>query len=340
MIRRMLWSMLCALVLAVVPGKVLGAGLCCQVSSGSQESRLGHATEELGQPSLQLAYSFTFMDRIREGTTRRSLREVKDEGRYTSLPTEMGMTKYTLTVGYDFNRHITAMVSIPWIRNTMDMEMLMGMGPMKTWRDHIMDPVDGLGDITVMGLYHVYPRGGDDPSDILSFGVGLKTPTGSSTVKGPSGRFIHAHMQPGTGSWDPMLSVMYTKTAGRLQLQTDLTYQFATRNSHGYEFGDSFTAHVAGKFAAIDVCNVTAGFTYLHVGTASDRDGEYTKLSSLMDDPKNTGGDSIWFSPGVQLIPLKNGTIDAKLQVPVWERVNGIQLVSSYRVLLGISYRF
>jgi hypothetical protein len=54
----------------------------------------------------------------------------------------------------------------------------------------------------------------------------------------------------------------------------------------------------------------------------------------------NTGGNSLWFSPGIQVLPVKNGMIDLKVQVPVWERVNGTQLVSSYRVLAGISYGF
>lgn len=320
------------------------AGLCCQVSSGTQESLLENASQRPGNPTLQISYSFTDMDEFREGATRKSFGEVKEKSGYTSLPTRMGMTKYTLTAAYDFNRHITALVSVPWIRNTMGMKMLMkmkmGMMTKTVWMDHEMAPVDGLGDITVMGLYHYYPRGVDNPSDIISFGAGVKTPTGSSTEENSNGNFIHAHMQPGTGSWDPIVSLVYTKTLNRGLLQADMTYQFTTRNSHGYEFGDSFTANILGKFAALDFLNVTAGLTYLHVGRASDRDGDYTNLKSLMDDPDNTGGDSLWFSPGIQLVPLKNGSIDVKLQLPIWERVNGVQLVSDYRVLLGISFGF
>lgn len=59
-----------------------------------------------------------------------------------------------------------------------------------------------------------------------------------------------------------------------------------------------------------------------------------------MDDPSNTGGDSIWFSPELQILPLRNSLIDLKVRFPVREKVNGIQLVSSYRILLGIFYSF
>lgn len=327
-----------------IAGRSDAAGLCCQVSSGAQEGLLESSSQRPGNPTLQISYSFTEMDEFRHGAARKSMSEVKEKSGYPVLPTDMGMTKYTLTASYDFNRHVTALVSVPWIRNTMDMtmqmKMKMGMMTKTVWMGHEMAPVDGLGDITVMGLYHFYPRGADNPSDIITVGAGVKTPTGSSTEKNSNGNFIHAHMQPGTGSWDPIVSLLYTRTLSRGLFQADMTYQFTTRNSHGYEFGDSFTANALGTFAALDFLNVTGALTYLHVGRASDRDGEYTNPRSLMDDPENTGGDSIWFSPGVQLVPIRNFSIDAKVQVPLWERVNGWQLVSDYRVLLGISYGF
>jgi hypothetical protein len=147
-------------------------------------------------------------------------------------------------------------------------------------------------------------------------------------------------MQPGTGSWDPLISLVYTKMLDPFLLQGDVTYQITTRNSDGYEFGDSFTANVSGKYSVTSFFNITSGFTYLHLNRSLDRDGKYTDLMSLMDDPANTGGDSIWFSPGIQVLPIKNSMINFKFQFPLWERVNGIQLVSSYRILLGLTYSF
>jgi len=149
-------------------------------------------------------------------------------------------------------------------------------------------------------------------------------------------------MQPGTGSWDPLFSVMYTKDLSPFLLQADLTYQLTTRNRDGYEFGDSFTANIAGRYALTSAFNLTGAVTYLHVNRSKDRDGKYTDLTSLMDDPDNTGGDSIWLSPGIKVRPFKSipAAIDLKAQFPVWERVNGIQLVSSYRILAGITFNF
>jgi hypothetical protein len=44
--------------------------------------------------------------------------------------------------------------------------------------------------------------------------------------------------------------------------------------------------------------------------------------------------------PGIQVLPIQNGMIDTKYQVPIREKVNCIQLVTSYCLPLGISYNF
>jgi len=80
------------------------------------------------------------------------------------------------------------------------------------------------------------------------------------------------------------------------------------------------------------------GLTLLNANKAKDNNGKYydpTPNASLIDDPANRGGESLWFSPGIQILPIKNGMIDSKYQVPVWEKVNKVQLVLSYWHLLG-----
>lgn len=327
----------------VIPVSSFAAGLCCQLSSGVQESLSGVAAPASGDFSLQFNYSFTRMDNFREGTEERSLDYIKANyyPTYTSLPVNMDMIKYTLTAGYGFSPKVKAFISVPYIRNTMNMTMRPGM----MWMDMTMEPVSGLGDITAMALYRLYTDREIRPTDVLTLGLGVKAPTGSFTERTSPTKYVHAHMQPGTGSWDPLLSIIYTKMVDQFLFQADATYQSTTRNREGYEFGDSTAVNVTGKYAVIKEFNVAAGLTYLYVGKASDHSTGTTRYApaantSLMDDPANTGGQSLWFSPGIQLFPLQNSMLDVKVQVPVWEKVNGIQLVSSYRVLLGLSYNF
>jgi hypothetical protein len=194
-----------------------------------------------------------------------------------------------------------------------------------------------------MGLYRIYTDRKIRPAKAVTLGFGVKTPTGSSTERTESGRLVHAHMQPGTGSWDPLFSIIGTKMTESFLVQADATYQLTTRNKDGYKFGDSLAVTFTGKYALIREFNLLVGLTWLRVNRASDRSGSYydpVTNSSLMDDPANTGGDSLWGTAGVQVLPFRNGMIDVKIQLPVWERVNGIQLVSSYLVSAGASYNY
>lgn len=332
------------LICFALPVSSNAAALCCQISSGVQESMSGVAAPAAEEVTIQLNYSFTRMDTIKEGSTERSLSYVKTNTMYMSLPVSMDMVKYTLTAGYGFSPKLKAFVSVPHVRNTMDMEMYMdmGMGMGYEWMVHAMEPVSDLGDITVMGLYRLSTDRDVSPTEAVTLGFGIKTASGSATIKKSNGEYVHAHMQPGTGSWDPLVSLMYAKKSVPFLIQADATYQYTTKNRENYEFGDSLALNAGVRYAVIDEFNIAAGLTYLTVGKAEDPDNAYNPDpgASLMDDPANTGGDSLWFSPGIQVMPVANGMLDLKVQVPVWEKVNGIQLVSSYRVLLGISYNF
>ncbi|HEU5249951.1 MAG TPA: hypothetical protein VFW15_08185, partial [Thermoanaerobaculia bacterium] len=58
------------------------------------------------------------------------------------------------------------------------------------------------------------------------------------------------------------------------------------------------------------------------------------------EDPDHTGRTSVYLSPGVRVgLP---GVLAAYwiVQVPVYQRVNGIQLASKYNLLGGVQARF
>jgi len=314
------------------------AGLCCQLSSGVQDSISGVTAPAFEEVSVQFTYSFTRMDKLKQGTTAKSLDAASTSTSYTSLPVSMDMIKYTVTAGYGFSPRFKGFVSMPYLRNTMDMTMSNGVG--LGWMDMTMEPVSAAGDATIMSLYRIYTDRELRPNKALTAGIGVKTATGSSTETTSNGKYVHAHMQPGTGSWDPLVSLLYTQMVNPFLVQADVTHQFSTRNRQGYEFGDSTAVNLGATYAVVREFNLNASLTYLHVGGASDRDGKYTSLANLMDDPANTGGSSLWFSPGFQALPLKNTAIDMKVQFPVWEHANGIQLVARYRLVIGMAYRF
>jgi len=296
--------------------------------------------------SLQFTYQFARMDRYKQGSNTRSLDEARaytkpDGSTYTSLPISMDMVRYTMAAGYEFSPRFKAYASLPYVRNTMDMTSSLGV--MLGWQDMTMAPTSGVGDAVLMGLYRLNGEQEMGRDKAVHVGLGVKAPTGSSTERYADGRLVHFHMQPGTGSWDPLLTVMYTTTEDHLTLQAEAAYQYTTGNAEGYEAGDTASVGLAGRYAATKVLGVSANLTYIHTGTSSDRNGRYynpATNASLMDDPANTGGDSLWFAPGLQVVPLKGLALEAGVRLPLWERENGIQLVARSIWTAGLSYRF
>ena len=106
--------------------------------------------------------------------------------------------------------------------------------------------INGLGDITVLGLYTVYQTKKDTTVFVhtLQAGAGVKAPTGKydSENKGS----VNPSFQVGTGSWDYMLAAEYVIRHKNLGLNTMLNYTYKTENDKYYQFGDQF--NYAGTF--------------------------------------------------------------------------------------------
>jgi hypothetical protein len=90
-----------------------------------------------------------------------------------------------MTAGYGFSSRFKAFISVPYVRNTMIMTSFQGM--MMGWMDMTMEPTSGPGDATVMGLYRLYANRDLRPTDVVTVGFGVKTPTGPSRSRHRAG---------------------------------------------------------------------------------------------------------------------------------------------------------
>lgn len=315
-------------------------GLSCCIA-GSTASGVTLA----GKFGLSVMYEYSYMETIRNGTDEVSPDEAiarNKTGASYSVPTEMKMQKYTLVGFVPINERLSVLTYIPYVINDMDMRMSMTMGMMTTVSDMSMDTVQGLGDITVMGLYTLYTDAPVRPTSRLTAGFGVKTPTGETSEKTSSGRLVHAMMQPGTGSWDPLLLVNYMKAYYPLVLQANFLYQMATEGFNGYEYGDRFSLDLAARYQATNYINIGVDLNALHTEKDEDHDGKYSRpATSMIDNVENTGLDSIFLSPVVQAkIPNTDGSAEFKYQFPIYQDMNGFQQVVDWRVLASLSWAF
>ncbi len=255
------------------------------------------------------------------------------------VPTEMTMQKVSFVGFVPVTERFQVLGSLPYVINDMDMRSRSAMG---MTMDMSMETVSGLGDATVMGLYTLYTDAPVRPTERLTAGLGVKLPTGATSERSPSGSLVHAMMQPGTGSWDPLVMLNYMRAYYPLVLQANLLYQLATVGYNGYEFGDRFTYDLSARYQVSKYLNVGVELNGVHSEEDTDHEGKYSDPeTSMIDNPEFTGLDSVFISPLVQAkIPNSGGSAELKYQIPVYQDVNGYQQVVDWRVLASVSWAF
>lgn len=303
---------------------------------------------------LSLQYEYTFMETLREGKDSINPDTVLDRKasewpmmpmgtKEFSVPVEMTMQRWSILAAYPATERWQFLAIIPYIRNEMDMRHLKrDMMGMNMRMDMKMDPVDGLGDITIMGLYTAYTDAPIRPTERLALGLGIKTPTGNNEERTASGTLVHAMMQPGTGSWDPLFLVNYMRAFYPLVLQANLLYHLSTEGDEGYEFGDQLSLDLIARYQVANYVSLGLELNGLYAGKDKDHDDKYSRVDvSLVDNTANTGIKSIIITPTIQVkIPGTGGSGEIKFQKPIYQDANGIQQVTDWRVLATIVWNF
>ena len=292
---------------------------------------------------LSLVYENSYMKTIKNGTDEVSPEEAitrnKQMGKTYSVPTEMIMLKISLVGVLPVNERLQVMASVPYLINDMDMRRRSAMG---MDMDMSMDTVEGLGDVSIMGLYTLYTDAPVRPGHRLVAGLGVKTPTGSTSEKTSSGSLMHAMMQPGSGSWDPLFMVNYMRGLYPLVFQANLFYQLTTEGYNGYEFGDKIALDLVARYQATNYINIGVDLNAMHAEKDDDHEGKYSKPdTSMVDNPAFTGLDSIFITPVVQAkIPSTGGSVELKYQLPIYQDVNGFQQVVDWRLFATLVWVF
>lgn len=326
---------------------------------------------------LSLQYEYTNMETIRDGSSRIGHNTLLDriaaewpsmpsETKSFSIPTRMIMQKYTLLGIYSVTEKLRFLATVPYVINNMDMRMLVR-GTMNnhqhaapsrrqiglrslanssigndTIMDMKMDTVEGLGDVTLMGLYTLYADKPTSPTKIFTVGLGVKTPTGKNDEETDSGTLIHAAMQPGTGSWDPLFFANYIHLFNSWIFQTNFLYQLTTEGDEGYEFGDKVSLDFVTKYKINSYLIPGIELNGFYAGKDIDHDDRFSRPDeSLLDNTDNTGLFSISVTPALQIkIPKTGVSIDFKFQKPVYQNVRGIQQVTDWRAIAAIVWAF
>jgi hypothetical protein len=187
-----------------------------------------------------------------------------------------------------------------------------------------------LGDVKVVGRYVGF--GGVQN---LGLQFGLKLPTGSYTEAFSGGALagqpLDRGLQPGSGTTDAILGV----------------FQFASL-SQDWDYFVQATAQLPlnsrDDFKPGRSLNLSVGFRYLGLETVVPQfqinARTSTKDAGANASPDDSGGQTIYLSPGFTVAVNDRVKLYGFLQVPLYQNLNGYQLAPKYTLSLGTRMEF
>jgi len=197
----------------------------------------------------------------------------------------------------------------------------------------------GLGDLILLGTYTVYAK------DKFNFAVqgGIELPTGVQK----SSRFDNTTVVVGSGSYDPMVGVLFSKQWNKLTLSGNALYKHTTNGFQDNYYG-SLSVHGVGVSYKIKGENPICATDGLDTKTPSDfgisatvgYSGEWLdklKEDNVVDEDSghylglaNLGGTFLY----------KKWAFPITLSLPIINGMNGLQNDFGYRFRIGIIRAF
>jgi hypothetical protein len=208
--------------------------------------------------------------------------------------------------------------------------------------------VTGFGDASILAKYRVTAGAGPG----LALIGGIKLPTGGTHAHALSGERLETEHQTGTGSWDPILGAAFGAELGWATLGASALYQFAGKGAQETRLGDRLQAGLAlsHRFGPAEhhhdedqgasrhehhehqqaSCD---GFTSATV----QREGRQTIAGAV---EKESGGTTVWLTPGLRYNSASEFSLAAALGVPLWQDVRASHPDNRLRLIVSLGKAF
>ncbi len=282
---------------------------------------------------VRIGYDFEYIkqNQPRIGSAKASVGEIP--GDHDEVYTVNRVHRLNASIG--LTDRLSVDVLLPFVsRSHQHIDNESGSPELETWDLH------GLGDLTVQARYAFFkPETVTRPT--LSAILGGKFLTGAHHETNEDGTEAEPGVQPGTGSYDlilggsslqsfsvPMIGGAY----GVLPVFTSLTYQWNGKGNENYRLGNTLLVNLGTAYPLAQRLSLLA--------QVNARVRERDDAGDTTEQVERTGGEFVYVSPGLEVRLGEAWTATALIQVPVYQRVNVIQLTSDYNVIGSFSYRF
>jgi hypothetical protein len=268
---------------------------------------------------VDLRFEFIDQDKLRHGTGTVGIDQA--EGEHKEVRTLN--RNWIATVDHGFDQHWGVTLTLPMV----------GRSHTHIFDDGVTQEVEKwdfteLGDVQVVGRYTLPSSDADRGTNGILFG--LKLPTGLHSIDNDAGEAAERGLQPGSGTTDTIFGAFHRWTVNDDDLFVQARWQHPLTERAGFQPGERIAIDFGYRHSLSRKLALLAQVNAVHRGRDSGDDAE----------PEESGGDALYLAPGVSYEVSHGSRVFGLLQVPLWQRVNGIQLTADWAVTVGITTRF
>lgn len=200
------------------------------------------------------------------------------------------------------------------------------------------DSASGPGDALLLVKYTLLQNPAGPISREVQLLAGVELPTGKTDAKDAAGSNLPAPQQPGSNSTDVVAGLAGALNIRRASLYGDATYKLA--GTRAYTFGDLFALNAGvnvplglrARFSVTSEVNVEA----------AGRDTSSLPGPGVLPDRtvRDSGYETVYFTPGFQWRPTRRWTLSAAVQLPIHQNYRGTQLAADANWLFSIQGRW
>ncbi|MCF6287375.1 MAG: hypothetical protein L3K26_19670 [Candidatus Hydrogenedentes bacterium] len=145
-------------------------------------------------------------------------------------------------------------------------------------------------------------------------------------------------LQAGSGSYDPIIGAVWTTQTLQWELDADVGYKFNTE-ANNFAFGDVLFYNLSYQRRLWPRSLPEEGVPAFWYGVL-ELNGTYADNNSIAGrEDRNSGGHTMFLSPGVQWVNPR-WVLEAAVQIPIVQDLNGSALEVDYAATMGLRFRF
>lgn len=241
---------------------------------------------------------------------------------------ELNVLGAVSVLGYGVTGNLAAFGMLPYLDKELEVTTPTG--------SRLARETAGIADARLFGRYTAYRNDAPGRTFRVAPFLGLELPTGNDDDADSLGT-LPAPLQLGSGSTDPFGGIVLTWQTHDYQIDAQATY-IVNNEANDFEFGDvaRLDASLQYRLWPRELGSGTPAFVYGVLEGNLIRQSE-NEIAGRED--ADSGGTTFFLSPGVQYV-TRRWIVEAIVQVPLVQDLNGMALEDDFAVRAGFRFNF